>query len=270
VVRTISMVAVGMGLLFLVVAMVLGRPFSDGAVLAIGVTVALVPEGLLPTVTLSLALGAERMSHQGALVRHLDAVETLGSTTFICSDKTGTLTSNQLAVAATWCAEGIIPAQLASWVGRCIGSSDAAMTQAVARWAQQMGVDRAGDERDDPSRSQPVFDQHQRSSSVTLASGIMVVGAPETVVPLALPSPSALPVDDWTRRGMRVVAVVRRPPSQEFGQLVGVIGFEDPPRPGVGEAIAACRAAGIKVAMITGDHPATAQAIAERIGLLGM
>ena len=89
-VRTIAGVAVGVGVFFFAIAMLLGNPATDGFVFAIGVTVALVPEALLPTVTLSLAYGAERMAAKQVLVRNLEAVETLGSTTFICTDKTGT------------------------------------------------------------------------------------------------------------------------------------------------------------------------------------
>ena len=79
---------------------------TDGFLFAIGVTVALVPEGLLPTVTLSLAVGAQRMAARNALVRRLESVETLGSTTFICTDKTGTLTRNQMAVVDVWTPTG--------------------------------------------------------------------------------------------------------------------------------------------------------------------
>ena len=102
VVRTIAVIAVGVGGTFFVLSMLLGNSLSDGFVFAIGVTVALVPEALLPTVTLSLAWGAEQMAKRNVLVRDLEAVETLGSTTFICTDKTGTLTRNQMAVVEVW------------------------------------------------------------------------------------------------------------------------------------------------------------------------
>ena len=99
-VKVIAAFAVGAGVLFFGVALWLGTPARDGFLFAIGVIVALVPEGLLPTLTLSLAISASRMASRGALVRHLEAVETLGSTTVICSDKTGTITANQMTARA--------------------------------------------------------------------------------------------------------------------------------------------------------------------------
>src|SRR5690606_17212926 len=101
-VHTVALIAVGVGAVFFLVAVVLGETAADGFTFAIGVTVALVPEALLPTVTLSLAWGAEQMAKRNVLVRNLDAVETLGSTTFICTDKTGTLTQNQMTVVRAW------------------------------------------------------------------------------------------------------------------------------------------------------------------------
>jgi P-type E1-E2 ATPase len=105
--RIIAAVAIAVGVAFFSIALLLGIPASNGFLFAVGVTVAVVPCGLLPTVTLSLAMGAQRMAEGRALVRHLEAVETLGSTTFICTDKTGTLTQNSRKLescsAAVWC-----------------------------------------------------------------------------------------------------------------------------------------------------------------------
>ena len=104
--RLIAAVAVAVGAGFFGLALLVGTQPSDGFLFAVGVTVAVVPCGLLPTVTLSLAIGAQRMTHRHALARHLEAVETLGSTTFICTDKTGTLTRNEMAVIEVWMPDG--------------------------------------------------------------------------------------------------------------------------------------------------------------------
>ena len=107
VVRVIASVAISVGIVFLLVAALVGIRLTDAFLFAVGVFVALVPEGLLPTVALSLAMGAQRMAARHALVRRLESVETLGSTTFICTDKTGTLTLNEMAVVTAWTPKGI-------------------------------------------------------------------------------------------------------------------------------------------------------------------
>jgi magnesium-transporting ATPase (P-type) len=314
VVRVIAVVAVGVGVTFFGVAIALGMAASDGFLFAVGVTVALVPEGLLPTVTLSLAMGAQRMATRHALVRRLDAVETLGSTTFICTDKTGTLTRNEMAVVAVWtpagsatvrglgyeptgdvdAEPGALPAvrELALASARCSSGRPARdgdswiaqgdpMEAALAVLTARCGVDLADDERARPIVRRFPFDPHRRRMSVMVAGKVVTKGAPDAVLPRCAPAPG---VDEaWAelgRKGLRVLAVAQRDvtadepadaDSVERGlRLLGLIGLEDPPRPGAAGALASCRRAGIRVAMITGDHPVTAEAIAREVGLVGV
>ena len=313
VVRAVAMIAAGVGGLFFVLAMLLGTPASDGFIFAVGVTVALVPEGLLPTVTLSLAWGAEQMARRQVLVRRLDAVETLGSTTFICTDKTGTLTFNQMSVIEVWTPAGAAqisgagyeptaavvladPAaqphldRLARAASRCSTGRVVAVTApdgrtvwesrgdpmeaAIDAFARRVGL--AFDER--PADKRFPFDPRRRRMSVVAGGEIAVKGAPDAVLPRCLDGAAAAEaLAALTARGLRVLAVAGRPVGDgpprtaedaENGlQLYGLLALEDPPRPDVADAIARCRAAGIQVAMVTGDHPRTAAAIADEVGL---
>ncbi len=103
--RLVATLSVSIGVAFFLLAGTLGMSLSDRFVFAIGVIVANVPEGLLPTVTLSLALATQRMARRNAIVRRLSSVETLGATTVICTDKTGTLTANEMTVRRAWTLE---------------------------------------------------------------------------------------------------------------------------------------------------------------------
>ena len=312
VVRTVAVIAVGIGTGFFALALLIGTPAEDGFVFAIGVTVALVPEGLLPTVTLSLAIGAQRMAGREALVRRLESVETLGSTTFIFTDKTGTLTRNEMAVVSAWTplgtatvsGEGYDPSghvdaepraidavkHLARAASRC---STGRVVKRDGRWvaqgdpmeagldafARRAGVDLDADARRAPVRRKFPFDPRRRRMSVVAGDRLLVKGAPDAVVPRCVSSedaPKAL--EAMATRGLRVLAVAQRvwdgtaadaDTAERDLELLGLVGLEDPPRPEAAPAIAACRRAGIAVAMVTGDHPATAEAIAREVGLLG-
>ena len=315
VVRTIAIVAMSVGVGFFGLALLLGTPARDGFLFAIGVTVALVPEGLLPTVTLSLAIGAQRMARDHALVRRLESVETLGSTTFICTDKTGTLTENRMSVVEVWtplgaarvhgdgyAPEGTVDADnpevrplllaLARAARRCSTGhaifregewrpQGDPMEAAIDAFAGRVGFDFAGAAAASPAPRRVPFDPRRRRMSVVTGDSVLVKGAPDTVVPRCPEAPSETwgALESMTVRGLRVIAVGRRPvggvapadaEAAESGlELLGLIGLEDPPRAAAAAAIASCRAAGIRVAMVTGDHPATARAIAAEVGLLG-
>jgi magnesium-transporting ATPase (P-type) len=313
VVRIVAAIAVGVGVAFFGIALGVGSPASDGFLFAIGVTVALVPEGLLPTVTLSLAMGAQRMAARHALVRRLESVETLGSTTFVCTDKTGTLTRNEMVVVEVWTPTGTIDIDGAGYdptealaVDEPLAPSLRSLARAAVRcstgravqrdgdWiafgdpmeaaidtlARRVGIDVAGEEAADPVARRYPFDPRRRRMSVVAGSLLFVKGAPDSMLGRCRDTAGAEgAVEVMAKRGLRVLAVAVRPAAgiaadapadaaEDELELVGLLGLEDPPRAHAANAVAACRRAGIRVAMVTGDHPATARAIAAEVGLL--
>ena len=312
VVRTIAAVSIAIGSAFLVIALLVGIRPSEGFLFALGVTVALVPEGLLPTVTLALAMGAQRMAARGALVRRLESVETLGSTTFICTDKTGTLTQNEMSAVEAWMPSGRATFQSAGYNPTSAVDANPALLprlkelvlaaaiyangKAVLRdghWraqgnplevaldvlARRLGVDVQAEEAAWPIQRRFPFDPRRRRASLILQGRSIVRGAPEAILERCVDSDAApQAVSEMAARGLRVIAVAARdlkdpgvsatPEAVESDlTLLGLIGIEDPPRAGVQNCIADCRRAGIRVAMVTGDHPETARAIARQVGL---
>ncbi len=323
VVRRIAMIALVVGAVFFGAAVGFGEGTSDGFLFAIGVTVALVPEGLLPTITLALAVGAQRMAKRHALVRRLDAVETLGSTTFICTDKTGTLTMNQMTVAEVWTPTGTARITGVGYapeaaVSYSFGSregvetlarnartcSDGRITHTDTGWTpfgdpMEAAIDalahRCAAADDEEVIGRAPFDSSRRRMSVVVQRGhdhvLIVKGAPESMLPISSSddqpdtSPVSLATQRLAERGLRVLVVGARTltadewsPSVanldssivelEHGvDVTGLLGLHDPPRPSVTAAISRCRQLGVGVVMLTGDHPATAAAIAREIGL---
>ena len=310
VVRVVGFTAVGVGVGFFGIAVLLGLPPIQGFLFAVGVTVALVPEGLLPTVTLSLARAAQRMAGRNALVRRLDAVETLGATTFICTDKTGTLTRNEMSVVKVWTSIGeaevvgtgyeptglvvgsepvrALVRELATSAVRC--SPVAHVEHRDGKWlpigdpmevALHVLAARAGADIPADAEVKYPFDPHRRRSSVLDADGVHVSGAPDSVLPLCAPVHGAdEAITTLAAGGLRVLAVARRrerragddtgwEAAERDLELIGLVGLQDPPRDDVSSAIQSCRTAGIRLLMVTGDHPATARSIARQVGLLG-
>ena len=241
VVRLIAILSVSIGAVFFAVTLFLGGEPSQGIVFAIGVTVALVPEALLPTVTLTLAWGAEQMAKRDVLVRHLEAVETLGSTTIICTDKTGTLTRNEMTVMQAWTplaearvdrpgyepnAEVVlsVPGDVSavrSLAAAAVHCSDGyvhrvdevwrphgdPMEAALDVFARRVGLDTDA-LRAQGTRAHFPFDPHRRMMSVLVGSDIIVKGAPDALLARCTDTGSAAEiVDRMTSQGLRVIGV---------------------------------------------------------------
>lgn len=312
-VKVVAVVAVALGAVFLGIATLLGAEPVVAFLLAIGVTVALVPEGLLPTVTLALAWGARRMAARNALVRRLDSVETLGSVTFICTDKTGTLTRNQMSVVEVWTPLGTAFVHgagyeptgeidtpetnrglVADLAYAAVRASSGRLSRRDGRWqphgdpmevalhvfALRAGVNVTAREQSEPVTTIYPFDSRRLRYGTVVADTLYVKGAPEAVLSrcAAPPPDAAARAHDMAGRGLRMLAVARRggpglgagPDRDEQDlELLGLVGLVDPPRPDVDKAIVACRSADIRLAMVTGDHAGTAEAIAAQVGLLG-
>jgi len=296
-----------------------GVPAQEMFLTAVSLAVAAIPEGLPAVVTIALALGVQRMVKRHALVRRLSSVETLGSTTVICSDKTGTLTQNkmvarrayvdgrevvrpetpddlkELLAMALLCTDDFIGA---ATTGRCEldGERSNPTEAALVEAALAAGVDLAALMARYEFEAEVPFDSRRKRMTAVFASDgtrlAVTKGAPEILLelcsaaweagevrPLTAEGRAALESvnADLAARGLRVLAVATRDlhPSAEVSAEVereltfrGFVALEDPPRPEVPEAVRRCRLAHITPIMVTGDHKATAAAIAAEVGIM--
>ena len=335
-------VAIFVGLAALImfsVAVMRGTPFEEVFLLAVALAVSVIPEGLPVALTVALAIGMRRMARRNVIVRRLLAVEALGSCTFIATDKTGTLTVNQLTVRCitfpdgeNWqvSGEGVIPdgtiqkpggtpsadesvllqrlCQVAvltneGFLGRTdTGSSDSgwshygdAVDVAFLVMAHKAGVVKAEMLNSAPEiDSIPYESEQMYSASLNKVDGrqyAFVKGAYESLLPMC--TMMAMPANDATIEpalieqqaqtlasdGYRVLALaageIELAAGEDFSEehlqglvLIGLVGIIDPLRAEAKAAVAVCRQAGIEVAMITGDHPATAFAIAQQLDMI--
>jgi Ca2+-transporting ATPase len=310
-----------------VIGLALGQTLVDMFKVAVALAVAAVPEGLPIVFTVTMALGVRRMARRRAIVRRLPAVETLGSTTVIGSDKTGTLTENRMTVQEIWTPDGrtfTVPAggsasepgnpspvagplRLTLTAGVLANEASVRRTEdgelesrgdptesALLVAAHRLGLDPDELDSEAPTVRELPFEPERRYSAAWCRSDesttVYVKGAPERLLELATAAegesgPIELDRDaildaahEMAGRGLRVLAMAYRRDVETPGDgaeipdpdglvFAGLQGMMDPPRQGVLESIEGCQQAGIRVVMITGDHAATARAIAAQLGI---
>ena len=279
-----------------------GVPLVENFLTAVSLAVAAVPEGLPAILTLTLALGMQRMAKSNAVVRKLLAVETLGSCTTICTDKTGTLTKNKMTVRQTRITSPEMAFKISSLCnnssiseGKVIGDpTDGAMLV----YADENGYNREEQEKLHKRIFEiPLDSERKRMTTINLFDGeryVLTKGAPEIIIErcnmveedgelVQITAENRREVLDelkgMTSEALRVLALAYRKMGPEEGFedkdalesdliYVGLVGMMDPPRKEAKEAVALCEKAGIKVVMITGDNKDTAAAIASEIGIL--
>jgi Ca2+-transporting ATPase len=327
--KTLAKVALGIVVLISAIGLFRGQPIVDIFIFGIALAVAVVPEALPAVVTISLAIGVQRMVKRHALIRRLPAVETLGCTSVICTDKTGTLTKDEMTIRKVWVAgqtfdvsgAGYAPVGRFSVDGKEVTDhhglrellSGGALSSDARLIHVENGYDIVGDPtegalvvaaakiglfREDLVKKAPRVGEipfssetkrmttlHERDDGKTMA---YAKGAPEMLLPLctrvwgehgeealteAKKNEVLAAAQTMAKGALRVLAIARKGDTDLKGaegglKLIGLVGMIDPPRPEAREAIRQCRTAGIRVIMITGDHPVTAEAIARELGIL--
>ena len=279
--KALTYIVVAATVVILLVGLIMGREFFDMLRTSIILAIAAVPEGLLIAVTVILVLGMRKILKRNGLVKKLLAVETLGSVTVICTDKTGTLTEGRMRVQRADLREQARAWQTMVLCNNLEGPVD------IALWEYA--------EKQNPGKAQEVFDNTRRLAEelfssetkymITAITGnqfegqryYFLKGAPEIVLGMCsvedgLRQRILAQVDEWAGEGMRLLGLAYR----QGGELetysgytwAGLLGMEDPVREGVVNAIQVARRAGIQTKMITGDYRRTAEKIAANIGLL--
>jgi len=303
--RVVATIAAAVGIFFFLLGFVIGRTFWENFIFAIGITVALIPEGMLPTVTLALAMGSQRLAKRKALIKNLASVETLGSVSVICTDKTGTLTQNKMEVKKVAGLYDDAPekVQVISLFHIALFCNNTKEVEGNLKGEPtevalyKAAVDSIGHIENKRLKEFPFDSDRKRMSiinSMRDTTYVLAKGAPESILQISsycfkgkdivpfntsMEEKSVELYHSLMDQGLRVLAfayrevksdevIANKEEAERDMIFMGFIGLEDPPRPEVAEAIQKCREAGIRIIMITGDGSRTALAIAKEIGLI--
>jgi Ca2+-transporting ATPase len=279
--RSLTLIVIGFTLAILTTGLIMGEAFLQMLRTSIILAIAAVPEGLLIAVTVILVLGMRKILRRNGLVKRLLAVETLGSVTTICTDKTGTLTEGRMRVSMGDILDADRALQVIVLCNDLEGPVDIALWEHARRLMD-------GDPQQMVDQSQRLEEELFTSETKYMITGVtgtllggqgynFLKGAPEIVLGMCEVTAEEKSrvlgqVDEWAGLGLRMIGLAFRP----LGRLddyrgyawVGLLGLEDPVREGVVESVELARRAGIQVKMITGDYPKTAEHIARRTGLM--
>jgi Ca2+-transporting ATPase len=279
--RTLTFIVIGFTLAILTTGLIMGEGFLQMLRTSIILAIAAVPEGLLIAVTVILVLGMRKILRRNGLVKRLLAVETLGSVTSICTDKTGTLTEGRMRVSMSDIVDAGRSLQVMVLCNDLEGPVDIALWEHARRLMdsdpQQMV--------DESQRLEEELFTSETKYMITAVTGTLLggqgynflKGAPEIVLGMCNIAPEEKArilrqVDEWATMGLRLLGLAYRPlgPLSDYHSYlwVGLLGLEDPVREGVVGSVSVARRAGIQVKMITGDYPKTAEHIARRTGLM--
>ena len=290
--KTLGIAALFICLVIFIVGLFQHLPPFDMFMTAVSLAVAAIPEGLPAIVTIMLAIGVMRMSKHNAIVRNLPSVETLGSASVICSDKTGTLTQNKMTVTTVYTQDEKMLYRLCMMCCDNDEGHKSPTESALIDAAKKQGFDKESLDKKYRRIDEIPFDS-TRKRMTTMHRDIkgyktIVKGAVEFVLPLCKSMYNGQKVvtlstqgrkkiisenSKMTAEGLRVIAVCYRddylkaPINEDNMIFIGLVGIEDPPRPEAADAVARCKKAGIRPVMITGDHAGTALSIARRIGI---
>ncbi len=284
--RRLTVIIIGLCIAFFLVGYLRGEEFNQLLLTAISLAVAAIPEALPAVVTISLALGARRLVRQNVLIRKLYAVETLGSVTYICTDKTGTLTRNEMVVQDVWTADEARKTELlqAMSLNHDLKEKDGVWIGDPTELAM---VDYAKDQEKLKLVGDIPFDSDRKAmTTIHEKQGkywVITKGAAESIAEIVkdagLRKKIKAEEEVMAREGMRVIGfggkwIDKLPGNLEPStiekdlEFIGLVGLIDPPREEAKQAIQECKDAGVVPVMITGDHPLTAASIARQLGII--